>query len=203
VNLARDLHDDLCQVLSYINVQSQACIKFIIDKKLEQTISTLKQLVVANQRAYDHVRSYISSAGTGEIQDGLLDALHNYIRVVNIEYGLEVDTDFAVEGNPPIEKFISLQILRIVQEAFANIYKHAGATHVRFSMEEKHSCIKFIICDDGRGFDPTSASFVTGFGIMNMHNRAKKIGGKFKIISAPGLGTKVIVEMPIKECKVT
>lgn len=197
------MHDDLCQVLSYINVQSQACIKFIVDKKLEQTISTLNQLVVANQRAYDHVRSYISSVGTGEVEDGLLEALQNYVRVVHIEYGLEVETDFAVESNPQIETCKSLQILRIVQEAFANIYNHAGATHVRFSMEEEMRCIKFIICDDGKGFDPTSASFVTGFGIMNMHNRAKKIGGKFKIISAPGLGTKVIVEMPIKECKVT
>ena len=203
MNLARDLHDDLCQVLSYINVQSQACIKFIIDKKLEQTISTLKQLVIANQRAYDHVRSYISSVGTDEIEDGLLEALQNYIRVVRIEYGLEVDTDFAVEGNLQIENCKSLQILRIVQEAFANIYKHAGATHVRFSIAEAQGSIKFIICDDGNGFDLTSASFVTGFGIMNMRNRTEKIDGKFKIISAPGLGTKVIVEIPIKGCTAT
>jgi Signal transduction histidine kinase len=203
VNLARDLHDDLCQVLSYINVQSQACIKFITDKKWEQTISTLKQLIIANQRAYDHVRSYISSVGTSEVEEGLVEALRSYIRVVYIEYGLDIETDFSIKAGLSLDNCKSIQLLRIVQEAFANIYKHAGATHVHFSMEEGQRCIKFIICDNGNGFDLASSSFVKGFGIMNMHNRAEKIGGKFKIMSAPGSGTKVIVEIPIKECRAT
>jgi len=193
----------LCQALSYINVQSQACIQFIADKKREQTISTLNQLVIANQRAYDHVRGYISSVGTSEVEDGLVEALRNYIRIVHLEYGLEVETNLAVEVNPPIETFKSIQLLRIVQEAFANIYKHAGATHVRLSMVEYQKCIKLIVCDNGKGFDLASSSFVAGFGLMAMHNRAEKIGGKFKIISVPGSGTKVIVEIPIKECRAT
>jgi len=189
----------LCQVLSYINVQSQACIQFILDKKREQSISALNQLVVANQRAYNHVRGYISSVGTSEVEDGLVEALQNYISIVRIEYGLEVYADFAIAGNPPIEPSKSIQLLRIVQEAFANIYKHAGATHARFAMVEEPKGIKVIVCDNGKGFDLASSSFVAGFGMITMHNRAEKIGGKFKIISAPGLGTKVIVEIPIEE----
>lgn len=180
-------------------MQSQACIQFIVDKKREQSISALNQLVVANQRAYTHVRGYISSVGTSEVEDGLVEALQNYISIVRMEYGLEVDTDFATKGNPPIEPCKSIQILRIVQEAFANIYKHAGATHARFAMVEEPRGIKFIVCDNGKGFDLASSSFVAGFGIMTMHNRTEKIGGKFKIVSALGLGTKVIVEIPIKE----
>lgn len=54
--------------------------------------------------------------------------------------------------------------------------------------------------DNGKGFDIASSAFVSGFGIRNMCNRAEKIGGKFKVISAPGSGTKVIVEIPRREC---
>jgi signal transduction histidine kinase len=198
-NLARDLHDDFCQALSYINVQLQACIKFVIDKKGEKTISTLNQLVVANQRAYDHARGYILSMGTSEVENGLVEALRNYIRIVHIEYGLKVETKFSIYSNPPIEACKSIQLLRIVQEAFANIYKHAEATHVCFTMMEDNRCIRLIVRDNGKGFDLASSSFVAGFGIMTMHNRAEKIGGKFKIISAPGAGTKVVVEVLLKE----
>lgn len=203
VNLARDLHDDLCQVLGYINVQSQACIKFITDKKWKQTISTLNQLGLANQRAYDHVRGYISGVGTSEVENGLIEALRNYMRIVRIEYGLEVRENFFVKEELSIGTCKSIQIFRIVQEAFANVYKHAEATNVYFTMVEDSKSLKFIVRDDGKGFDLAKSSFVAGFGIMTMHNRTEKIGGKLKIVSAPGSGTKVIVEIPIKECSAT
>lgn len=203
VNLARDLHDDLCQVLSYINMQSQACIKFITDKKLKQTVYTLNQLIVTNQRAYDHVRSYISCVGKEEGEDGFLEALQEYMSVVRNEYGLAVEAHISQEVNTLVESCASMELLRIVQEAFANVYKHAGATHVIFSMEEDRGYIKIIICDNGKGFDIASSSFITGFGITNMYNRAKKLGGSFKIISTPGLGTKIMVEIPIRGCVAT
>lgn len=91
MNLARDLHDDLCQVLSYINLQSQTCVKLLSDNKRKQTIFNLNKLVVANQRAYDHVRDYITNMGRSEIENGLVDALKSYIRIVHAEYGLEVE----------------------------------------------------------------------------------------------------------------
>jgi signal transduction histidine kinase len=92
-----------------------------------------------------------------------------------------------------------VQLLRIVQESFANIRKHAGAKHVSISVTKEPQSMLLHIQDDGIGFDPhrlprSHESF--GLGIMSQ--RAAEVGGRVEVKSAPGSGTEVIIEVPVR-----
>ncbi len=89
-----------------------------------------------------------------------------------------------------------LQVLRILQEAFANCLKHSGATHIAVSTRlagapgaGETACISIV--DDGRGIEGTRV----GRGLENMRRRAEAIGGRLKITSRPGM-TEVMLEVP-------
>jgi signal transduction histidine kinase len=93
-----------------------------------------------------------------------------------------------------------VQLLRIVQEAFANIRKHAGAQNVRVSITKELDCMILRIEDDGVGFDPARLPVShRSFGLGIMSQRAAEVGGRVEVKSAPGKGTRVIIEVPVKK----
>jgi signal transduction histidine kinase len=101
---------------------------------------------------------------------------------------------------PEIKFFIKTNILRIVQEAFMNIYKHGRATaiSVTISLDKDQFIIK--IKDNGAGFSPakTDRGKKGHYGLSSMEERARLIGGTLDIISKPGFGTVVTAEIPLK-----
>jgi signal transduction histidine kinase len=113
--------------------------------------------------------------------------------------GLELDChiDLAWEGGrlsdrlvPPIED----AAYRLVQEAFNNVTKHAGASRARLSVSEDADGLRLEVEDDGQGFDPTAGS--DGFGLVGMRERAELAGGTLEIDSAPGRGTRIRAVLP-------
>jgi two-component system, NarL family, nitrate/nitrite sensor histidine kinase NarX len=93
-----------------------------------------------------------------------------------------------------------VQLLRFVQEAFANIRKHARAKHVQVSLRTDPDCIVLSIEDDGVGFDPEKRSrSPTSFGLGIMSQRAAEVSGRVDVKSALGKGTQVIIEVPVHE----
>ena len=76
--------------------------------------------------------------------------------------------------------------------------KHADASELIVTMDERDGVLKLIIADNGKGFDIPSMNKVevrTGWGILNMQERIQALGGQFLIESSPGKGTDVIVEI--------
>ena len=100
----------------------------------------------------------------------------------------------ALDLRPAVE----VQLLRIAQEALANARKHAkaGCARVVLSMDPKGS--RLVVEDDGQGFDPQN--LVRGpwphLGLQSMQERAAAVGARFTLDTAPGKGTKVIVDLP-------
>ena len=93
-----------------------------------------------------------------------------------------------------------MQLLRIVQEAFTNIRKHARAKHARVSLSQEPGFILLRIEDDGIGFDPDRLpTSQEAFGLGMMSQRAAEVGGRVEVKSASGQGTKVVVEIPVNE----
>lgn len=200
-NLARELHDNLCQTLGYINVQSQAAMKFASKGKTAATVSGLSQLTNVTQRAYNDVREYIQGVQTTKMSEqGLAKALREQVGRIQQEYGLYVEMDIPEYLDQyELDAHAAMQLLRIAQEALNNSIKHAEAGHVFLGLTIDAAAVRVIISDDGRGFDPQAYSGGMGYGLTTMRERAEKIGGTLKIISGPGKGTKVIVEVPQTE----
>jgi len=90
-----------------------------------------------------------------------------------------------------------LMLFRIVQEQVNNVMKHAQAKNlvIRLSLNEAANMINLSIADDGKGFDPDNTN--KGLGLSNMMSRTDLFGGKISIVSSPGKGCKISVEIPI------
>jgi signal transduction histidine kinase len=114
--------------------------------------------------------------------------------------GLPTDVKASVTGVPrPLPGKVESHLLRISQEATTNAVKHARAKAVHLELDYQESLVRLSIRDDGCGFDAAhaSASEAGHFGLLGMRERAEKIAGSLKIISAPGEGTTIQVTVPL------
>ncbi len=91
-----------------------------------------------------------------------------------------------------------IQLLRIVQEALANVRKHARASRATVHLSPADGMVELVIEDNGQGFDPARLAREgwPRFGLQTMRERAEAIGGVFTVESTPGAGTRVTVVIP-------
>lgn len=105
--------------------------------------------------------------------------------------------DINIPGRLP-EK-LEITIYRIVQEILNNILKHAGATVTRLSLRMAAKYLYLKVTDNGCGFVlKRSKSAYSGTGLQSIHNRVKLLNGKVRINSAPGKGTDIELQLPLR-----
>lgn len=197
-NISQEIHDNIGQALSLAKLNLNTMPE-MPDEALQQKLVNSKQLV---SKAITDLRDLSRSLDTDYVQEmGLQRA---------IEYELEMirktgtmDTTLAVEGTLfRLDKQKELILFRIVQETFNNILKHAGAKSIMVNIGYAPDSFNLTIKDDGKGMNlqPLSEEKNTNFGlgIRNMHSRAKLIGADFSMISNPGEGTEVRINLPIE-----
>ncbi len=199
--LARELHDSTAQILGYVRNKATAVRMLIEQTKLPDAITELRQLDEATGKVFADLRQAILDLKTdiGEGQDiGLI--LTEY--VINFERYSDIPTEVINESIDRIQvpDGSDLQLLRIVQEALANVRKHAGATRATVMLQvNQQKTLIVTIRDNGVGFDPAEnlSDRKPHFGLETMSERASAIGASFEIISEKGQGTKVIVRLPL------
>lgn len=111
--------------------------------------------------------------------------------------GLKLDWD--VQDLPPLawlEPPDALHVLRLMQEALNNVLKHAGASRVRMVTRHHGSYVEIRVEDDGAGFDLQSIQH--GRGLKSQIKRAQRLGGKLRIDSSPGHGTRLSLRLPVE-----
>ena len=112
----------------------------------------------------------------------------------------ELSVDLTVAGpTKELAPETERQLFRIVQEAVANVVRHAEATAltVRLSVDAADGGLRLVVEDDGVGFDPSEHAIRSRrLGLTSMFDRATAIGGRLAIDSQPGAGTRVIAEVP-------
>ncbi|MFE4463372.1 sensor histidine kinase, partial [Nocardia tengchongensis] len=100
----------------------------------------------------------------------------------------------AAETFPALDTAGEVVLLRVAQEAFSNVRKHAEASAVTVDMRQTGAGVRLSVTDDGTGFAFDRIS--TGFGLRGMRERAEQVGGTMAVSSRPGHGTTVEVEIP-------
>jgi signal transduction histidine kinase len=104
-----------------------------------------------------------------------------------------VPVALTVDGQRPLPPDVQMALYRIAQEGLHNVAKHAGASAVALSLRAGPGGVDLHIGDDGRGFDPVIAA-PERFGLRIMRERADAIGATLAVDSAPGRGTRVVVQ---------
>jgi signal transduction histidine kinase len=139
-------------------------------------------------------RALVAALGSAGLDAGTLPAaLHRLVERVGGELGIEAR--MRVEGTErALPAGHDVVLMRVGQEAVANIRKHAGASRLELVLAFDPATTVLRISDDGRGFDP-AAGGRSGFGLAGMRDRVREIGGVLDLRSAPGGGTCVEVRL--------
>jgi nitrate/nitrite-specific signal transduction histidine kinase len=199
--IAREMHDSLAQVLGYVNTKAQAAQALLDGGQSERAATQIGQLAQAARDAYADVRENILGLRTSiGPERTLIDTLRDYLQRWQDQNAIaaELDTGSLEPGRLGLSPMTEIQLLRILQEALANVRKHAEATSVLVTLRAEDGEIAATIADNGRGFDPTTIgrSDFPRFGLATMRERAEAVGGALEIDAVPGQGTTVRVRVP-------
>jgi signal transduction histidine kinase len=198
LRIAHEMHDGLAQVLAYVNTKAQVVREYLRQGRADEAQKHLDEFAEAARGLYGDVRQQILELRTTRPEEsGLVASIADYVKGWRQQTGVDVELTLP----PAIELVIDAQrqLLRIVQEALANVRKHAGATQVRVVVEQTaDDLLRLRVGDDGAGFDPDAppASAAGRFGLKTMAERAASIGATLSISSHPGKGTLVDVTLP-------
>lgn len=184
--LARELHDELGQVLTAAKLHLQR-----IAVERPEVLAIRADL----DRALAQVRSISLNLRPSMIDDlGLVATLRWHLGQQSQLGGFVTELDAEALTQRPAAD-VESAAFRIVQEALTNVQRHARAKHVRVKVREAGTRLHLEIHDDGLGFDPRVLS--GSGGLLGMRERAALLDGTFEIESAPGRGTTVRAELPM------
>lgn len=198
--LAREMHDSVGQVLGYVNTKVQA-VRILLDAgRIADAEGHLKQLEGAAREAYGDLREAIFSLRTAPGPERpLLPVLRDYVRRFTEQTA--VQTALVVEEgitDLPMADTAGVHLFRIVQEALANVRKHAAAEHATVRVETRPGVFVISIEDDGIGIAGPSEP-MQGYGLHTMRERAEAVGGALAVTRRPDGGTVVQVVVPMRE----
>ena len=197
--IARELHDEAGQALTGINFTLET-----IDRELSSDQSSIKDHIIDVKkqinRTYHDMRRLSYRLHPAILSDlGLEPALDTYLEDIAKHSDLKVDfkmVGFEERVDPEIESVL----YRISQEALTNTVKHADAAHFKLSIIKSFPQIIFLAEDDGKGFEPAEFSAQKqALGLLSMRERAAMLGGNFTLRTSKGKGTRIRIEIPVKE----
>ncbi len=198
--IARELHDSLAQSLGYLHVGLATLDAEIAAGRTARVEEVLADLRKAAREAYEEARQAIFGLRSMVSRTlGLVPTLTEYLHDWSRQTGITVDLKVGSEEAAALPPVVEVQLIRIIQEAMANIRKHAGAHNVLVSVERDRAFARASIRDDGIGFDPPAVESRDRFGIETMRERAEAVGGKLTLSSRQGQGTTVEIQLPLDE----
>lgn len=196
--ISRELHDGLGQLLSAAKLNF-GMIDFVNAANREKTADIVKQVDSIISKAIVEARRIAHDLRPTTLDDfGLIPAL----RILCQEFSKITGIKVKFQVSPTLERIdpkVEIAVYRIIQESFNNISKYAEATEVSLDLYRKDSQVFVRVKDNGKGFDPDNVVKTKkaggGFGLLNMKERAELVGGKVEIISSPGAGTELLLEI--------
>ncbi len=201
--LVRDLHDNLAQVLGFINLQAQGIRQELANADVEIVSIKLEKLVEVTQSAHNEIREYIRNVRCQEsVEKGFINELERTVVSFEEQFGIKAKLDLPEEFVwIEIKPNTRANILNIIKEALSNIGKHAEASLVTivFSVTSEQLCV--VINDDGKGFDVKQSinDAKNKFGLSIMRERSEEIGAVIEITSVIGEGSKVVLYVQWRE----
>ena len=157
----------------------------------------LRRLGETSQQGLKEMRLLVHELRPLELErEGLVGALRQRLDAVERRVGVDVRLlfDDAIVLPAPLEE----ELYHIAQEALNNALKHARATSVTVRIAVDGDLAKLEVEDNGRGFDTNGTSDSGGMGLANMRERTKMLCGSFFLDSAPGKGTRVMINVATK-----
>jgi len=190
--LAADIHDTLAQGFTSVLMLTQAAQADLRDSH-PQAARHLELAARTVRENLTEARALVADLAPAQLDGSTLpDALSRLAQAPGAD-GMEAS--FGLSGTPrPLPMAMEVVLLRVCQEALANVRKHARASSVHVRLGYDAGAVRLEVSDDGAGFDPAGVS--GGYGLRGMRTRVTEAGGTLTVDSAPGTGTRVSAMVP-------
>ena len=209
--MAREIHDTLAQGLTGIITQLEAAQQTASETERERRIGNAKRLA---RDSLAEARRSVQALRPQALEDSKLpDALADEVTRWTATSG--VPAEVRTTGNPQaLHPEVEVTLLRVAQEALANVAKHAAAAHAWVTLSYMEDVVTLDVRDDGTGFAKPGESLGEtpgvspgkstadgggaggGFGLIAMRQRVNRLAGQLEIESEPGAGTAVSASLP-------
>jgi signal transduction histidine kinase len=192
--MAREIHDTLAQGLTGIITQLEAAQQTGHDAERDRRIGNATRLA---RDSLAEARRSVQALRPQALEDARFpDALAQEVARWSATSGVPAEvktTGDAMTMHPEVE----VTLLRVAQEALANVAKHAAATHAWVTLSYMGDVVTLDVRDDGAGFaGPGRSESGGGFGLIAMRQRVNRLAGQLEIESEPGAGTAVSASLP-------
>ncbi|QHS23302.1 histidine kinase [Virgibacillus sp. MSP4-1] len=195
--LSREIHDGPAQLLANVMLRSDLIERTFRERGLEEAIKEVQQVRQFVRTALYEVRRIIYDLRPMALDDlGLYPTLNKYLDSVSEHSGIHIK--FTSRGQEQrLESKYEIAFFRLVQEAVQNAVKHSEASLIQVHMEMKTDKVNILIADNGKGFDLEEKE-KSSFGLIGMRERIEMLGGTLQINTEPQKGTKIIIQVPLK-----
>jgi two-component system, NarL family, sensor histidine kinase UhpB len=195
--IARELHDQVGQNLTALGINLGILRNQLSDTLTEQTDTRLNDSMAILEETAKRIRDVMSDLRPSVLDDyGLMAAIRWLSERISQRTGLTISVG-GQDTKADLTSEAEITLFRIAQELLTNITKHAKATEVSIRLDSMDGKVRFVIADNGVGFDPMAFD-QTGesrWGLLNVRERTDAIDGLLTITSRPGQGTRIMIEV--------
>jgi signal transduction histidine kinase len=189
--VSRELHDEMGQQLAALRMEVSV-MRMRASASQPPGTGALDTLLERVDGLVASVRTLVSQLRPAALDGGLLPAIEwlaaEFTRGTGVPCSLDLDP-----AARELSADAATMLFRIAQESFANVRRHARASRVSVTLRPQGSRWSLEVRDDGVGFDPAAPR--AGFGLLGMAERTRTLGGALSILSAPGKGTTIRLDI--------
>jgi len=195
--IARELHDGAIQTVYTAGLLIESTHKLVppgspAATRLEKAIAVLNDAIRDLRRNLGELRSAPSSL----LSEPLPAALHRLAEDPRFRSLVDISLNLNLPDPDSLSPVPTDHVLAIVGEALSNIVRHAQARQAKISAHAANGRLTLSIQDDGRGM---TNGLQAGYGLRNMRDRARLLGGQLEVTSASGKGTTITLDIPWKD----
>jgi signal transduction histidine kinase len=190
--IARDLHDRVIQRVYAVGMNLDGATRLT---DLHQVMERISRAVDELDATITEIRSTIFELGETPVPGGLRKSVLHLADALTETLGVRPEVRFSGAVDNAVPQHVGDHVLAVVREGLTNAGKHAGARRYVVAVDVTDGLTVEVI-DDGSGIDlPLAGS--SGLGLVNLRERAKKLGGTFEIFPGPDGGTRVVWSVPL------
>ncbi len=194
--IAADLHDGIGQMMSVAKMNLSVFEGDLNFKSAEQKKQFENVIAMVDESCREVRNVSHQMMPNALLKSGLASAVKEFISRIDTRI---LKVSLHTEGlNERLEGNVETVLYRVIQECVNNVLKHSGANNLDISIMKDGSGISASIEDNGRGFDISRREKFEGIGLKNIFSRIKYLNGSIDFTSAPGQGTAVVIQLPLK-----
>jgi signal transduction histidine kinase len=197
--IARDLHDGVGKTMGGISMEARTLAHWI-DRDPAEASRRARYVARISEKAAIEVRDVIRGLRRTEATELLFPSVREIVDDWAQDHPA-IRTRLQLNGNDAhVPVLIQGEIVRMLSEFLRNVERHAQASHVWVRVTLSSAGVTLAVRDDGVGFDMQSLDPWSGeghFGLLGAHERASMLAGRSRVVSTPGTGTEVTIDLPL------